>query len=132
MENEFIISKVKANKETIKIFNGIIISFTITIILLFIYASILVYTNVSENTIKPVILFISTLSIMIGSFLSSLKLKKRGIINGVIVGIGYCIIIYILSSLWLVGFQWNMYSVLFIILSAIIGAIGGIIGVNMG
>ena len=46
---------------------GIGISFITTIILLLIFAVVLTYTNISENTITPVILIATAISILLGS-----------------------------------------------------------------
>lgn len=113
------------------IVKGYLISLVISIIFLFIYAVVLVNTNIQENTIKPVIIIITAISILIGSSISSLKIKKRGIINGLCIGGLYVSSLYILSSIAIVGFSINIASVIVIGIGIIIGAIGGIIGVNM-
>jgi len=69
--------------------------------------------------------------LLIGSYISARKIKKRGIINGAIVGIIYIISIYILSSISLVGFSLNVYSIIMIIGAVIAGMIGGVAGVNL-
>ena len=51
--------------ENIKnIFKGVAISLISTMILLFVFSVILTYTNVSENTITPVIIVITAISIL--------------------------------------------------------------------
>lgn len=52
------------NSSAIKILKGIIISCIITFILLFIFATVLTYTNIGENTIVPVIIAITGVSIL--------------------------------------------------------------------
>ena len=52
----------------IKLLKGIIISCIITFILLFIYAVLLTYTNIGENTMVPVIILITAVSILIRKF----------------------------------------------------------------
>ncbi len=49
----------------INIIKGIFISVTITIVLFLIYGIILSSSNVSENTINPVIIVITVLSILV-------------------------------------------------------------------
>lgn len=101
-------------------------------ILLFIFASLLVYTSLQETTIKPVVIIISIVSILIGSSLSSIKIKKNGIINGALVGLIYILTLYILSSISFIGFNLSVYSIIMIIGAILSGMIGGIIGVNFG
>ena len=72
--------------KTIKnIAKGTGISLLITLILLFIFSAILTYTNISENTITPVILVITAISILIGSSIGNMKIKRNGILNGGII-----------------------------------------------
>jgi len=77
----------EVNKSIIQIVKGCIISIILAVILLFIFSLILTYTSVSENTIVPVIIVITAISILIGSSISSAKLKKNGLLNGGVIGI---------------------------------------------
>lgn len=130
MDKNVSMNKINLNNNIIKVIKGSIISFLISIILLFIFASLLVYTSLQETTIKPVVIIISIVSILIGSSLSSIKIKKNGIINGALVGFIYILTLYILSSISFIGFNLNMYSIIMIIGAILSGMVGGIIGVN--
>ena len=122
-------SVIKTN--AIKICKGSFFSIIISCISLSIFASILTATDMKENTIPSVVIIISIISILIGSSISSRKIKRKGIINGAIVGIIYISIIYILSSVLITGFSLNLYSIIMIIGAVIAGMIGGIVGVNI-
>lgn len=130
MDKNVSMNKVNLNNNIMKVIKGSVISFLISVILLFIFASLLVYTSLQETTIKPVVIIISIVSILIGSSLSSIKIKKNGIINGALVGLIYILTLYILSSIALIGFNLNLYSIIMIIGAIISGMVGGIIGVN--
>ena len=125
------IEDISKEKNIIKILKGVIISIVISILLLTIYAVILTYTSTSENTIKPVVITITGISLLIGSFISSMKLKKQGMLNGGIVGFIYILSVYIISSIWLSNFSIDLESIIMIIVSIITGMIGGIIGINI-
>ncbi len=125
------ISKVNKKGNIYSIVKGFIISLIVSIVGIFIYASILVNTSVQENTIKPIIITITGISILIGSSISSLKIKKNGIINGVCVAALYICSLYTLSSIALCGFSLSVESIITILIGIILGAIGGIIGVNI-
>lgn len=114
-----------------RIIKGSAISIGITLILLLIFSCVLTYTSIGENTIKPIIITISGISILIGSGISTFRLKKNGILNGGAVGIIYMLTIYIISSILYTGFGFNIYSILMIITSLVCGIVGGIIGVNL-
>ncbi len=114
-----------------KILKGTLISWILTFILLFIYAVLLTYTKIGENTISPIIIAIEAVSILIGSSIVTSQLKKNGIINGGLIGLIYILLIYLLSSLTVSGFSLNMYSAVMMISGIIAGMIGGVVGVNL-
>jgi len=128
MEN---LDKSELSQNLIRILKGSITSIIITLILLFIFAILLTYTSLQENTIVPVVIVITAISILIGSSISTLKIRKNGLINGALVGIIYIFTIYLLSSLLGSGFVCNINTIIMIISSIIAGMIGGIIGVNL-
>ena len=109
----------------IRIIKGSILAIIISAIFLTIFAILLTYTNLSENSITPVVLTIVGLSILMGSYLSSRKISQNGIINGAIVSI-----IYIVSSMVLMDFSLGANSLMMIACGIIAGIIGGIVGVN--
>lgn len=104
----------KSEKTIFNIVKGIALSLLFTLILLFIFSAILTYTNLSEETIKPTILILTGVSILIGSSLSMKKLKKNGLINGAVIGGGYMIILYILSSILNSDFRVGFLSIIMI------------------
>ena len=124
-------AKVKADKNIIRIIKGSVFSILITLILLFIYAILLTSTNIPESTMSVVVIIITGISILIGSSISSFKIKKRGIVNGGLVGLIYIITIYLISSIAFIGFSMNITSIVMLIVAIVTGMIGGIIGVNL-
>lgn len=119
------------DKNYIQILKGIGIALITTFIFLLVLAIILTYTNVSEDIINPTIIIITAVSILIGSTLSNLKIKKNGLINGGIIGGVYIILLYIFSSVFNENFSLNLQSIIMIITGIAFGILGGIIGVNI-
>jgi putative membrane protein (TIGR04086 family) len=68
---------------------------------------------------------------LIGSSISTLKIKKNGILNGSMVGLIYISAIYIISSIISTEFSLNINSIIMIASAILSGIIGGIIGVNI-
>lgn len=118
------------NKMPIQFLKGVGIAFIVTLILLIIFAGLLTYTDISEQVINPVIMVITGISILIGSSIGNSKIKKNGLLNGALVGICYCLIIYLISSLLNWKFILNFQSIIMIGIGMFFGIIGGIIGVN--
>ena len=119
------------NSSIIKVVKGSVIAIVLTLILLSIYAVLLSTTDISETTMVPVVLVITGISILIGSSMSTVSIKNKGMINGFLVGLIYIIALYIVSSLMLVGFELNFNSILMMLVGAVTGMIGGVIGVNL-
>lgn len=113
-----------------KILKGSVISIIISMILLSLFAILLTYTNINENTMPTVIIIITALSILIGSQISTRSIKKNGIVNGILVGVIYVTFLYLLSSIVSKNFSMNNNSIIMIATSIAIGGLGGIIGVN--
>ncbi len=109
---------------------GIGIALISTFILLIIFSILLTYTNISEKVITPVILVVTAISILIGSSIGNIKIKKNGIINGALVGGTYILILYLISSLLNWNFSLNVQSIIMIVVGIIFGILGGIVGVN--
>ena len=126
-----VINENKMMKNVIRIAKGSATALIITLVLLLIFAMLLTFTSIQENTIKPVIIIITAISILIGSSISTLKINKNGMLNGGLVGLSYILIMYVLSSIIATGFSLNLSSIILIISSVLAGIIGGIIGVNL-
>ena len=117
--------------ENIKnIFKGVGISIIVTLIALLIFSLILTYTNVGENTIAPVVIVVTALSILCGSSISTKNIKKNGMINGGLIGLVYLLILYMISSILNWKFSLNIQSLIMILVGTAFGIFGGIIGVN--
>ena len=110
---------------------GILISFIISIILFYILGIILSATNVPEKIITPAIIIITGVSILIGTSISMINAKDKGLIKGGLIGTLYFFILYLISSFILNNFEVNIYSALMFAATFICGAIGGIVGVNI-
>ena len=125
------ITKEKSNSNLIKIIKGSAIAIVLSLMFLTIYAAILSFTSVAETTMVPVVLVLTGISILIGSSMSSISIKKQGIINGGLVGLIYVLFLYIVSSIAGIGFGLNMNAIIMFIVGVITGMIGGVIGVNI-
>ena len=110
---------------------GIIISLIFTFICLLILSIILTYTPITESIETSSIIIINCISILIGSSISTIKQKSKGIIKGAITGGVYIGIIYLISSIVSMSFGLNISSIIMIISSLLAGGIGGIVGVNI-
>lgn len=123
---------VKENNSNgiIIILKGSLISIIATIVLLMIFATVLTYSNINENSMPTVIIVVTALCILVGSQITTSKIKRNGIVNGALVGAIYILALYLISSIISKDFSLNIYSIIMMATSILIGGIGGIIGVN--
>ena len=120
------------NTNFLKIFlKAIIVSVFCSLFLILILSFLVSNTNLKENIINPSVIFISAVSILIGGFLVSKKIKKKGILWGALLGVIYMAIMYIVSSLMNMNFSIDMTAFMMIGFGILGGAIGGILGVNL-
>lgn len=118
------------NNSAIRILKGVIISFVVTLVSIFIFSIILTYSNISEKIIPIVIIILTFISILIGTIIGVRKISKNGMLNGAIIGGVYVVLLYFISSLLNTGFALNTYTIVMIIAGIVSGIIGGIIGIN--
>ena len=119
------------NKVIKNVIKGTIISIVTTLLLFLVFALLLTYTNISETTIFPVIVVITGISILLGSSLGNIKIRKNGLLNGGLIGLIYMLVLYFISSCFLGDFSLNSNSFILIIAAILAGMLGGIIGVNI-
>lgn len=120
----------KSNNVPIKIAKGLVISFLVTLITIFIFSIVLTYSNISESIIPVTLLVLTFISILIGTIISMKNTSKNGLINGGIIGVVYVLTLYIISSSLNTGFALNGYTIGMIASGIVAGIIGGIIAVN--
>ena len=119
------------NKNYINILKGLGIALISTFVFLLILSIVLTYTNASESIINPTIIIITAISILIGSSISNMKIKKNGLINGGIIGGLYIVLLYLFSSVFNENFSLTMQSIIMVVTGIAFGILGGIIGVNI-
>ena len=122
--------QMSENKSMINILKGVGVALITTFVLLIIFSIVLTYTNIQESVINPVIMIITSISILIGSSLGNIKIKKNGLINGGMIGGIYILTIYLISSILNWRFSLNVQSIIMIVVAIVFGILGGIIGVN--
>ena len=120
----------KSNNVITSIIKGVIIAFLFTIFALIIFSIVLVYTNISEQTIAPVIITVTGISMLVGSSIATRKLKNNGLLNGATIGFIYMMILYLISSIANSDFSITSLTIIILLAGIIGGIIGGVIGVN--
>lgn len=109
---------------------GIVFSIIITFILILIVTCICYWGNVSEKVLGVMLFGISALSVFISSVLLGKGVKEKGLIYGILNGLGYFIVILIAAVCFSGKFSPSAQSISMLMGTAFSGALGGIVGVN--
>ena len=114
------------------IFSGTIVSIAITLILILIFAVLIRFTNISDKFIFPVNQVIKIISLFIGVSVFLKKDKSKGFLKGVLLGIFYFILSFVVFSFLQGGFSFTLKNLYDLILTSLMGGLIGIIMVNIG
>lgn len=108
------------------------ILFTIVILTIFVLslALVLYFTNLSENNIFIISLIATSISVIIGGFFSGKKAGCKGWLYGGFVGLIYGIMLIIITFL-AYDANFELRQLVFVLLNFLLGAFGGIFGVNL-
>ncbi len=106
---------------------SVLISLLFTFTVLVIFSIVASYTNLEEKYLTAIINTANYISMGLCGFLFSVKRMKNGAVIGLLGGIVYAVVIYVLGILFFSSFSINPFNLL---LGAILGMVGGIIGVN--
>jgi putative membrane protein (TIGR04086 family) len=115
----------------IRVAKGLIFSFLITLPCFFIFALFLTYTDFPEKYTSMAVLITTVISVLVASAYSTKNVKHKGWMNGCFVGLLYVTILYLASSIVDKNFMLNFSGILTFFIGAIVGCLGGILGINM-
>ena len=122
----------KNNGKILKpVLKGVLIALCISLVAILLFAFLLRFTNISENLISPVNQVIKGISIFLGVLFGMKKVKENGILNGLLIGFLFTIVAFLVFSLLDGQFVFDKTLLNDIIFGSIIGAICGIICVNL-
>lgn len=110
---------------------GLILTLIMTLILILIVSFLLRFTNLAEAKLSLINNVIMVLSIALGSGYLAIKIKEKGWLFGALLGLIYYCLLLVLNIIF---FKINIFKLIYIMklmIAMLIGAIGGIIGINL-
>lgn len=113
------------------IVKGVFNAYLVTLFLFLILGAVLYFTKLSENVIPSAVIVVSSISILTGAMKATKDLESLGWFHGGIIGFLYMGLLIILSILFMPStyLQWN--TIIDLGLGFIIGAIAGMLGMNL-
>ena len=107
-------------------------SFAVAIVtLLIIISLIFAYTNINDVYIESAVFLAMAISAFISSFILCKKIKKNGLIHGIIVNVISVLIIFAISCILNNSFCITNTLGIYLAICSLTGIVGGILGVNV-
>lgn len=121
---------IVANSLILQILKGVIISTTISLMLILLFAVFIRFININEKLILPINQIIKILSLFIGC-LFALRKSNKGFIKGLLIGVFYALFSYLIFSFLSGVMNFSLTSITDILFCGIIGGICGVFVVNV-
>ena len=122
---------MEKNNNYLPAVEGVLRGFIITVVLLLIFAVVMTFVEVSSKASYIFYLITTILSIMYASIYAVRKIGRRGWFTGILVTLLYLSILYIVSIISGHSMIIGTGGFLRVVLAVIVGALSGIIGINL-
>ncbi len=113
------------------IIKGSLIALCISLVGILIFAFILKFASISDKAIRPINQIIKGISVLVGVFVAMRKVDKMGLVGGLLIGLVYTILAFVVFSILDGNFEFNLTLLNDLLFGGIMGAICGIIAVNV-
>ena len=124
--------KLTFNKKFLfDLLRGTIIAVLVSLALVLIFSLIVNLTDVPDVVIAPVNQAIKVISLLVGA-LVGFREKRQGAFKGAICGLAYTFLSILIFGLISNNIRFNAMSLIDVALGIVIGAISGILSVNVG
>lgn len=110
---------------------GTLISLAVSLVGILIFAFFIKYVAVPTSAIRPVNQVIKGISLLVGTFIALKKTDKMGLVTGLLIGLFYTVLAFVVFSILDGHFEFSKTLVNDLLFGGIIGAICGIIAVNL-
>ncbi len=114
----------------ISLLKGLLASYIITIPAFMVFALILTNLDFPQKLLTPAVVVITIISVLTAGSVSTRGVRRRGWLNGSIVGFIYMLVLYLFSSIICKNFTIDRYVITMTIIGILAGAIGGIMSIN--
>lgn len=116
----------------LSIIKGAIVSVAITLVLILVFALIIRFFNVNDNWIFPINQVIKVISLFAGVMVITKGNKEKGLFKGILLGLIYFILSFVIFSILQGSFSLQMSNVYDLLLTSLMGGLVGLIAVHIG
>ncbi len=121
----------KKNNLLVSILKGTLVSVSITLILILLFALIIRFFNIADSWIFPINQIIKVISLFIGINIMLNTNKEKGFLKGLLLGLAYFFISFVIFSILQFSFSFGLNNFFDLILTTLMGGLIGIILVNI-
>ena len=112
-----------------KILIGAGISFLLSLVLIALLTVLVYFGDFDDSTVSVFVLAVSVISVFVGAFVLARNIQGGGLINGLVLGLIYCLVLIVVSFLFGgVVFDFSNITRLAVILAS--AMLGGVLGIN--
>ncbi|MCK9479863.1 MAG: TIGR04086 family membrane protein [Firmicutes bacterium] len=115
----------------VKFIKNISVCYLLTVVFLTVLAVVVTYMPISEGVVPVAVLLITIASIAMSGFLVAKSAQSKGWLCGAVTGVFYITTLCLLGSLVFGELHLGVGFLSMLLIGALSGAVGGIIGVNM-
>ncbi len=125
--------KVKASTKNywIQILKGTLVAVSVALVLILAFAIVIRFASVPDGFIKPINQVIKIISILFGVFAALKSDNTKGLKKGMIIGALFSLLSYLVFSILALRFSFDWSVVIDLIFASILGALCGLIVVNI-
>lgn len=115
----------------VNIGKGMFRSLIATLILTIILAVVMSFIDFSVKSINLSYVIITCISLVMGATYASKRNGERGWLIGLLVGLGYYILLFIISSIFNGKVSFSMFDIYKFVMAMIVGILSGMLGINI-
>lgn len=110
---------------------GVLLAVAFTLVTFAAFACILAYSALSQGAIPVIATVTEAIGALIAGFCTARRKGNSGLLSGLLAGVGYMLILWVIALLAGDGFSMGAHSLSMLLFSALGGVVGGVLGVNL-
>ena len=113
-----------------KILIGAGISFLLSLVLIALLTVLVYFGDFDDSTVSVFVLAVSVISVFVGAFVLARNIQGGGLINGLVLGLVYCMALFLLSFVIDRGVELGVANLTRIAVILASAMLGGVVGIN--
>lgn len=125
------LSDYTPNFGSMPVLYGLVAAFGTAFVAILLTTLLMGWTSIAEARLSGITYVLNMVAVVVGSVMSARSAGTKGWYYGALTGLCYAVLITLLGLLMVSGPLFNLNNLVSTVLMALIGAFGGMIGVNL-